>query len=124
MKLQFPAYFENYTPKKDGSIGLRFSTQEMVDEDILNIHRMKGGFGWLLFAENEFSEKDIPTFQAEEFESKTPSKRLHNTLYVFWKTYKEGEIEWEQFYKEKMEGIINEVKKRLPAKPDDFKNLK
>lgn len=47
-----------------------------------------------------------------EFETKTPSQRLRGVLYVLWEqTGKSGDFE--TFYRQKMEGLINLIKNKL-----------
>ena len=50
-------------------------------------------------------EKDIDT--------KTPSERLRNTLYVLWKQTEEDSIGFDEFYRSKMEKLIDHFKEKL-----------
>lgn len=126
MKILLSAILENYTPRKDGSFTLKFGTQELGDDDLLQINRTKGGFGNLLFQENEIQPEDIEKLEESDIGGKTPSKRLYNTLYVLHqKTEKNDDgtfkIEWEQYYKQKMEKFIEFVKGKIPADASDLK---
>lgn len=107
--LKVPATFDGYSSRADGSMGLRFSTQEATANDLAMVHAHVRLFGQLLFSENEIQAEDVPEGVDEE---KSPSKRLRATIFVLWK--QEGEKgEFETFYREKMEKLINIVKAKL-----------
>lgn len=108
---QVPAILTGFSTSKDGGASVRFSTNELSDEDFLIMKQFQGQFGWLLFQENPFSESDIPKESAED-KTKTPSKRLRASLFVLWnQTGATGDFE--VFYREKMEKIIDHVKSKL-----------
>lgn len=109
--IKLPAYLTGFATKVDGSASVRFSTQELSDNDVLELKRHQGSYGWLLFKENEFTVDDLPKERAEDT-SKTPSKRLRATIYVKWQ--QEGSKgDFEAFYRSYMERIINRIKEML-----------
>ena len=57
----------------------------------------------------------IDNIDIELGNSKTPSQRLRNTLYVLWSDKPEGFTEFKEFYKFKMEKIINHLKSKIDA---------
>ena len=57
----------------------------------------------------------IDNIDIELGNSKTPSQRLRNTLYVLWSDKPEGFAEFKEFYKFKMEQIINHLKSKIDA---------
>lgn len=59
--------------------------------------------------------KIIDNIDIELGNSKTPSQRLRNTLYVLWSDKPEGFTEFKEFYKFKMEKIINHLKSKIDA---------
>jgi len=84
--IRLPAYFTGYRRRKDRSASLSFVTQEISSEELKQIDElvMTESFGWLLFKENEMP--DIPEEDAEnDDDSKSPSKRLYNRMFVYWK---------------------------------------
>lgn len=112
--IQTPAQLVGVSPYKgDRGVGLRFITQSLTPVEAAEwIGRLQtDDFGYLLWSPNEFSDSDIPTSPAEVGQ-KTPSQRLRNHLFVYWKQL--GETgDFETFYRGKMEEIIGWVKKRL-----------
>lgn len=114
-KLLTAATLEGVALRKDGSATLRFSTQEINDQDILTVKQFYGHFGTLLFSENEIQPKDIPQSDLE-FEGKTPSKRLRNVIFVLWRQMKDGgktTMGFEDFYSGQMENLITQYKEKL-----------
>ena len=109
MKLQ--AYLTGFSSRADRSAGIRFATQELSGEEMAKLQDLNGSFGWLLFQENKFTDEDLPQEQAED-KNKTPSKRLRSVLFVLWKQLGEHG-DFEQFYREKMEKLIDIIKGKL-----------
>lgn len=111
MKIQVPAILTSLALTKDGGMRAGFATQELTDEDKLILTKLHGQFGYLLFQPNQFNIEDLPTEQAED-KNKTPSKRLRASLFVLWK--QEGKNgDFEIYYREKMEKLINYIKEKL-----------
>lgn len=103
---------------KDGSATLRFSTQEIVPADLVIIKEFHGHFGKLLFSEDEIQPTDVPKAD-NDFEGKSPSKRLRNVIFVVWKTRKDAgktELKFEDFYAGQIENIIEQYKEKLPER--------
>lgn len=112
-KFQTPAQLASWRELQDKSLSLIFHTgREASSEDIEVVRAARGGEGWLLFAENEFSEKDIPAGDAES-EGKTPSQRLRGRMYVYWKEMNIDE-DFEKFYRQQMENIGQKYLDRIP----------
>ena len=108
---QVPAILTSFSTKADNGASLRFSTNELTDEDFLTLKKAHQQFGWLLFRENPFQPSDVPLEAAEDI-TKTPSKRLRATLFVLWQqTGSQGDFE--VFYRDRMEKIIDFVKNKL-----------
>ena len=109
--IKLPAYFTGFSSKADGSAGIRFSTQELNEEDFAKFSRALNQFGWLVFKENEVDLTKLPKEQAEDTK-KTPGARLRATLFVLWKQL--GSTgDFENYYREKMEKFIDRVKTEL-----------
>jgi hypothetical protein len=91
---------------------LRVETQELQDEEKLVLIKFNGKFGHFLFKENVFQESDIPTEDIED-KTKTPAKRLRAVLYRLFEQTGGKKTEFEPFYREKMEKLIDQIKARL-----------
>ena len=116
--LKTPATLEGVSLLKDGSATLRFSTQEIIPQDLVTIKEFHGHFGDLAFAESGLQPKDIPQ-DNPEFEGKSPSKRLRAVIFVLWNHLKETgktTMKFEDFYGGQIEAIISQYKLKLPEK--------
>ena len=113
--LSAAATLDSCSLHKDGSASIRFSTQELKDEDLLTIKRFYGHFGELLFSENPIQPKDIPQHDPE-FEGKTPSQRLRGVIFVLHSQLKEKgktTLKFEDFYQGQLENLISQYKEKL-----------
>lgn len=105
------ASLEGVSTLKDGSLSVRFHTQEISNEDKVIFMNHVQGFGWLLFDTHETLDvpKESPHREAGE---KTPSQRLRSTLYVLWQQ-KYSDIPFDAWYTQQMEKIINRIKEEI-----------
>ena len=103
----------------DGTIRLQIDCQEVDPTDEAEIFKLRKQLGYLVFATVEnITEKDIPTESLEFPEAKSPSRVLRSVYYRQWEklkpTTKQGKkIEFEVFYKIKMERNIEHEKQVL-----------
>lgn len=114
-KILVPASLDGYSPRKDGSFSLRFATQEMQPNEVANIANLYNQFGYLLFQE-QITQEDkalMDSLDTELSDGKTPSQRLRSVLFVAYQQDSGGYAHFKDFYKVKMESIIEKIKKTL-----------
>lgn len=114
-KLVLPALINPPTIRKDGSIKISFDSRELSAEEYLTVMGFRNCEGWLAFQPTEAGIPELPTEKAE-IDVKTPSERLKNVLYVWFRQ----EVDkgsyvglFEAFRAEKMEKIIETIKGKL-----------
>lgn len=114
--IQFQAIIDGVTLKKDGTLTIKLGTQELSPEETAHIFEKGNMQVWTAIAESPISVEDleIPE-QMAETETKSPSQRLRNAIYVLWKAKEDPKYQDAQnlFYKDKMERIINWVKEEI-----------
>lgn len=97
--------------RKDGSIGFSVETAELplnAKAAMLGLH---GKAASITIASTEQSA-DAPIEVRTERDTKTPSQRLRGCIFIWWQqTGQKGDFE--QFYREKLEALINHVKTQL-----------
>ena len=100
--LKLPAYLTRYSSRSDGSHSVGIVTQELSEEDVLELKRHHNKFGWFVFKENELQAEDIPKEEASG--GKTPSQELRQALKALWHKRKENgnKGEWADFYNASM----------------------
>lgn len=97
--------------KVDGSLGISATTPELTLEEKAVFMRIQGVNLIALFT--PLDEKDAPKYIVDkELETKTPSNRLRNVLFVLWE--QEGSKgEFNDFYRRWVEKFIELIKERL-----------
>ena len=116
MKIILPAVLNPISRRKDKSVKLSLETRELNPEETITLMALEGLEMWLCLAPNE-NEIEIPEEKAE-LDEKSPSDRLRNVLFVYYKQEitKGAYIGlFENFRKEKMEKLIEFIKKKLDA---------
>lgn len=95
----------------DGGLSLGFHTKELSAQEKVEVMKFHNQGGHLLFNADEIASSSIPA-QPSSMGLKTPSQRLRAVLYILF-TQKKTDENFEDFYKEKMEVLIDAVKKQL-----------
>lgn len=109
--IKVPATLDGASTLKDGSMSIRFHTQELSSEDKVTIINYVQGFGWLLF--DTYESIDLPKESPHrEAGDKTPSQRLRSVLFVLWQQ-KYSDIPFDTWYVQQVEKIINRIKEEL-----------
>jgi hypothetical protein len=114
--IQFASTIESVKPLKDGSMSLTFHTQEMTNEDKLNILNLLGKFGWLLFKEDikEWNEAEVPKEDSGYDDGISPQKRLRGVIFRVWEQTKKKDCpDFEVWYRRQIEALISQYKERL-----------
>lgn len=107
------ATLEKASTMKDRSIRLTFETQELPADKCGDLFNMRNMLGWLIFAPSTVESIEVPSEPPSEFRNdKTPSKRLRDHIFIWWKQ-SGAKGDSESFYREKMEKIIASVKEKL-----------
>jgi len=110
--IETQAQITSIRSKADGSLGLSVNTPELSSEEKvlfmglqnLNIRLTLEPIG----VEVESKEKI-----EKGMDGKSPSERLYNTIFVYYKSINSEEA-FESFYRRHMEGLIDKYKERLP----------
>jgi hypothetical protein len=113
--IQLPVLITSLATKVDGSIKISIETRELSGNDAAKLFELRGAEGWAIIAANRLSEEDVklPNEKADPaVGTKTPSQRLRAVLYRLWQQ-SGGGVDFESFYRIKLEAIIDQVKGRL-----------
>lgn len=107
-----PAILDGFRPLKDGGASLTFHTQELSQDDKVEIMGYYNSFGFVAFSKNEINTSDLPKGNANDDTGKSPSQRIRAVLFVMW-TQKGSSGDFEVFYKQQMERFIDRIKEEL-----------
>ena len=114
--IPIPCYVRGVKTLIDGGRVIDFETPELTPEASTYIFSLHKKSGFLIFMENAVKAEDIDLPEsAPEFRTdKTPSQRLRNTLFRVWEQMAQGKPKtFEEFYKQKMEELIDHFKAKL-----------
>ncbi len=111
--IKVPSVLDGASYLKAGDMSLRFHTQEINDDEKIHIGKQVNTYGWLLFA-GEGETVSVPKEPVPETGFKTPSQRLRAAIYKNWELNSDQSVEFETFYRQKVEALINIVKDTLP----------
>lgn len=113
MPVQFNANVSSITAKVDGSLGLRLNTPELSSEEKALIMNLQNLNLTATLKPLESENNEIYEIKTEK-NDKTPSERLRNTIYVFWRQkMQEKYPDFDNFYRSYMEKIICSIKEKL-----------
>ncbi len=105
MIVQFSAQIDSAKANNDRTLSLKIDTQELSSEDTAHIFNFFQKQIWIALAETTISKTqlNIPEI-IEEMDKKSPSQRLRDRMFVYFKEKKvEGNfVEWYKKSLEKM----------------------
>jgi len=108
--MKIPATFTGVASKVDGSLSLRFASQELPVADKVKIMELVNSFGWLVFSINDTEE--IPQENAPD-ERKSPSQAYRDVLFVYYKQQGGDPARFNLYYRKHMAKITEELKEKL-----------
>lgn len=97
--------------RSDGSLGLRLATPELKPDEKTAIFELLNQNLKMLLQPGDGAPDGLTDVKGE-FDTKTPSQRLRSTIFVWWKQQNEPG-EFDDFYRKKMEVLIDFVKDQL-----------
>lgn len=111
---QVPAIIKKVETMADGGLRLKVDTNEISGQEGAQVLALKDKFGFFLFKESEIQESDIPELPLPEFkEEKSPSKRLHDVMYIYFKKKHGTDIGFRQFYEDSINQIADRYKEKI-----------
>jgi hypothetical protein len=112
-----PAILDSYRSLKDRTLKITFETNEPTPDQLKDIGLGVQKFGFLAFRVGE-KEGELQSIMEQipnvdiEF-GKTKSQRLRGVLYRLWEQSNEGYEVFDDFYNNRMEKLITDIKNRL-----------
>ena|SRR3990167_5209922 len=114
MILQFQAILDSVKINKDRSLTIKLETREMTAEEVGLVSSLANREAWCGLSDLFITRLDVPDEVPEFKGEKTPSERLRNILFVYWKEVNKGQGDFETFRKGYLEKIISNIKEKLP----------
>lgn len=108
---QIPSILTRVSSMVDGGLSVGFHTKELSPEEKAQVLTYHNRSGWLVFAENEVPDTELPKGDAD-LKQKTPSQRLRAVIYVLYQQ-SHSSVPFAQFYEDFMDGLIIQTKEAL-----------
>lgn len=109
------AQIDSIRTLKDKSLKITLESQELTAEVKAELMSYEGLIKVLISDSNIVKEviTEVDNLELETGENKSPSQRLRNVLYRVWEQNQSGYDDFNLFYRNRMEKIINQLKERL-----------
>jgi len=111
-----PAIIEKVSSRKDKTIVITLGTSELTPEKSGGLFALTGSYIYAALKKEDFLSNEINIFKelkAEDKEIKNPSQRLRNVMYRNWEQENKGFAEFNDYYINQMETLINHFKNKL-----------
>ena len=114
-----PAEIEGISTRKDRTLKIVFSTQELAPSLSGDLFSLQNKVVYLAIKTAEFQKNEVEMLaKANEdidVQGKTSSERLRNVLYILFTQNNEGYKDFTDFYRFKMNAIIEHYKSKLTS---------
>lgn len=110
-----PAYVESISTRKDKTVKVIISTQELSPEKAGNLFELLNKLVVVYISEKEIAQTEIDMVDRvdPEFSGKTQSQRLRNVLYKLFEQNNEGYKDFNSYYYAKTELFIEHLKTKF-----------
>lgn len=113
--LLLPTYVENISTRKDKTVKLVLSTQELTPEKAGMLFGLQNQLATTYINPVGVSQDEIDAVDKvnPEFGGKTQSQRVRNVLYLLWEQKNEGFKDFDSFYTHKTNLYIEHLKAKI-----------
>jgi hypothetical protein len=110
--IAIPSLIKSIRTLTDGGISISIHTNELPDDQMLEVMKLANKFGWFGFKENDYNF-DLPNANAYR-EGKTPSQRLYGKMFKYFvnKFGKENKHKFNEWYEKQIEMIIDQYENK------------
>ena len=103
---------------QDRSVKLTLTTQELAPSDIGDLFSFQNKFCKILITDSNVIQpqliKEVENTEVEEWEkSKSAGQRLRGVLFILFQQKPEGHLDFDTYYKSKMNGFIDHLKSKI-----------
>lgn len=115
MKTLLAAQIDSIRTLKDKSLKITLESQELTPQVKAELMSYDGLLKVLISDTNIQNEiiSEVDNLDLEVGEKRSPSERLRNVLYILWEQNPSGYDDFNLFYRNRMERIINQIKDKL-----------
>lgn len=112
--IKLPAIIKKIGTLADKTLRVTVDTNEATTDQMAELFNHLDKFGWFVFGENVAIE-DVPTENAPEFKNdKSPSKRLRDCLFIYWKENTNQAKPFDDYWRDWVNKKCESIKELLP----------
>src|SRR3990172_7788089 len=115
-KIILDGVLEKLSTLADGSVKIHFNTQELDNSNAATLFQFRGKYVKFLISDTNISSPEEILIDEVKIQDgrklKTKSQRLRAVLFRYFEQVK-PDVEFEKFYEEKMESLIEHFKSKL-----------
>jgi len=115
--ITIPATIESISTRKDRTVSLRIGTQELAPDTAGQLLGLQNKLAYVAINAAEFQPSEVEMLLKANDDltdmGKSSSERLRNTFYVLWKQEDKGFKDFTDYYRHRMENIINLLKTQI-----------
>ena len=113
-----PAYIEGLATRSDKTLKIVVGTQELQPSDVGRLFSLNGRLAYIAIKEEAFDPNETALIEGlnvtkEEAKNRSPSQRLRAILFVLFKENARGHENFDSFYSQHMEQLIQHFKEKL-----------
>lgn len=111
-----PSIIERIATRKDNTLVISIATNEISPNKVGLLMTLHNKMGYVAINEEKFTgaqEKAISELKTDIATGKTPAQRMRSTLYVLFTQDNCGFTDFDQFYSNRMELMITQIKDKL-----------
>ena len=117
MSIVIQSTIESVQTRKDKTLKITIGSQELNAEQMAELMSFNQSLAFTYISPKSITEAEKEAIDAVEVEtpkqSKSQSTRLRNTLYKVWETTPTGIDEFNDYYKQETERIIEHYKEKI-----------
>ena len=114
MVIQFSSQIESVKANKDHTLTIKMETQELSADETSKIFEQMGKQIWVAMADVALKANDLDIPESmTEINEKTPSQRLRDRMYVYYKETHKSDTGFRAWYDTALESIGNKYLEKL-----------
>ena len=117
MGVAIQATIEGVQTRKDRTLKITIGSQELDSENMAKIMGLNQDLAYVYISPKSITKEEKEVIDEVEIESpktvKSASQRLRSVIYRIWENNATGVDNFEDYYKQRMEGIIDFYKEKI-----------
>lgn len=114
--IQVPVELKKVQTMADGGNAVSLHTAELTKETLADLFGLSNKALWMVLAETQVQEIEVPEFIPEFKDEKSPSEQMRDIIYRIWELNTDQKQPWPDYYKAYMFKLNQALKEKLPPR--------